>query len=71
MSLKESENIITGSIAGTGRRLGRDEDPTSRLASLRTSEYYFRVAHRRRNEALRQNEQSIRVGVTDALRMCM
>ena len=33
-----------GSVAGTGHRLGRDEDPTFRLARLRTSEWYFRVA---------------------------
>ena len=33
-----------GPVAGIGRRLGRDEDPTSRMARLRTSEWYFRVA---------------------------
>ena len=33
-----------GLVAGTRRRLGRDEDPTSRMARLRTSEWYFRVA---------------------------
>ena len=41
-----------GPVAGTGRRLGRDKDPMSRLASLSTSEWYFRVARRRRNEEL-------------------
>ena len=40
-----------GPVAGTGRRLGRDEDPTSRLASLSPSELYFRVARQRRNVA--------------------
>ena len=43
-------------VAGTGRRLSRDVDSTSRLRSLRTSEWYFRVACPRRNEAGRPNE---------------
>ena len=38
-----------GAIAGTGpSRLRRDEDPSSGLASLRTSELFLRIA---RNEA--------------------
>ena len=40
-----------GAIAGTGSRLHRDEDPSSRLASLRTRELFFRIARARRNEA--------------------
>ena len=43
-------------VAGTGRRLGRDVDPTSRLGSIQTSEWYFRVARRRRSEGRRRNE---------------
>ena len=45
-----------GLVAGTGRRLGRDVDPTSQLGSLQTSEWYFRVARRRCSEGRRRNE---------------
>ena len=48
--------LLQGPVAGTGRRLGRDVDPTSRLGSLQTSEWYFRVARRRRSEGRRRNE---------------
>ena len=42
---------VLGAVAGTGRRLRRDEDPSSGLASLRTSELFLRIARVRRNEA--------------------
>ena len=40
-----------GAVAWTGRRLRQDEDPSSGLASLRTSELFLRIARVRRNEA--------------------
>ena len=42
-----------GRVAGTGRRLGRDVDSTSRLGSLDTSERNYWVAHRSRSERRR------------------
>ena len=42
---------LQGSVAGVGRRLRRGEDPSSGLASLRTSELFLRIARVRRNEA--------------------
>ena len=42
-----------GPVAGTGRRLGRDVDSTSRLGSLDTSERNYWVAHRSRSEPRR------------------
>ena len=45
-----------GLVAGTGRRLGQDVDPTSRLASLCNSEWNFRFVRQRRDEVLRPNE---------------
>ena len=38
-------------VAGVGRSFRRDEDPSSGLASLRTSELFLRIARVRRNEA--------------------
>ena len=40
-------------VAGTGRRLGRDVEPTSRLGSLDTSESNYWVAHRSRSKPRR------------------
>ena len=42
---------LLGAVAGIGRRLRRDEDPSSGLTSLRTSELFLRIARVRRNEA--------------------
>ena len=47
---------LLGAVAGTGRRLRRDEDPSSGLASLRTSELFLRIARVRRNEAQLSDE---------------
>ena len=44
---------LQGAVAGTGRRLGRDVEPTSRLGSLDTSERNYWVAHRSRSEPRR------------------
>ena len=41
---------LLGAVAGTGRRLGRDVEPTSRLGSLDTSERNYWVAHLSRSE---------------------
>ena len=48
-------STIQGRVAGTGRRPGRDVDPTSRLGSLDTCERNYWVAHPSRNEARRPN----------------
>ena len=45
-----------GAVAGVRRRIRRDEDPSSGLASLRTSKLLLRIAGVRRNEAPRRNE---------------
>ena len=45
-----------GAVAGVRRRIRRDEDTSSGLASLRTSELLLRIAGVRRNEAPRRNE---------------
>ena len=45
-----------GSVVGAGRRIRLDEDSSSGLASLRTSELLLRIAGVRRNEAPRRNE---------------
>ena len=45
--------VVQGAVAGTGRRLGRDVEPTSRLGSLDTSERNYWVAHRSRSEPRR------------------
>ena len=47
---------LLGAVAGVRRRIRRDEDPSSGLASLRTSELLLRIAGVRRNEAPRRNE---------------
>ena len=45
-----------GAVVGVGRRIRLDEDSSSGLASLRTSELLLRIAGVRRNEAPRRNE---------------
>ena len=45
-----------GAVVGVRRRIRRDEDTSSGLASLRTSELLLRIAGVRRNEAPRRNE---------------
>ena len=47
---------LQGAVVGVGRRIRLDEDSSSGLASLRTSELLLRVAGVRRNEAPRRNE---------------
>ena len=49
------DTILLGRVAGIGRRLGRDVDPTTRLGSLDTSDRNYWVAHPSRNEARRSN----------------
>ena len=39
-----------GAVAGVRPRIRRDEDPSSGLASLRTSKLFSRIARVRRNE---------------------
>ena len=48
--------ILQGAVVGVGRRIRLDEDSSSGLASLRTSELLLRIAGVRRNEAPRRNE---------------
>ena len=45
-----------GAVVGVGRSIRLDEDSSSGLASLRTSELLLRIAGVRRNEAPRRNE---------------
>ena len=68
----DSEKLIRslGRVAGTGHRLGRDIEPTSRLGSLETNERNYWVAHCSRSEPRRPDWPVLAVGVTDALRMC-
>ena len=47
---------LLGPVVGVGRRIRLDEDSSSGLASLRTSELLLRIAGVRRNEAPRRNE---------------
>ena len=47
---------LLGAVVGVGRRIRLDEDSSSGLASLRTSESLLRIAGVRRNEAPRRNE---------------
>ena len=47
---------LQGAVAGIGRSLRRDEDPSSRLASLRTREVFYRIVRVRPNEAPRLND---------------
>ena len=49
-------NQHQGAVVGVGRRIRLDEDSSSGLASLRTSELLLRIAGVRRNEAPRRNE---------------
>ena len=46
-------HVYQGRVAGTGRRLGRDVDSTSRLGSLDTSERNYWVAHHSHSEPRR------------------
>ena len=47
---------LLGAVAGIGRSLRRAEDPSSRLASLRTREVFYRIVRVRPNEAPRLND---------------
>ena len=58
-----------GAVAGVRHRIRRDEDTSSGLASLRTSELLLRIAGVRRNEAPRRNELPYSLRGTGALRM--
>ena len=54
--IQYSNSGMLGAVAGVRRRIRRDEDRSSGLASLRTSELLLRIAAVRRNEAPRRNE---------------
>ena len=60
---------VQGPLAGTGRRLGRDEDPSSRQVSV-PANCIFELRAKDVTWRDVQTIQSIAIGVTDALCMC-
>ena len=61
---------VQGAVAGVRRRIRRDEDPSSGLASLRTSKLFLRIARVRRNEAPLPDESVCSRRVIGVLCMC-
>ena len=61
---------VQGAVVGVRRRIRRDEDPSSGLASLRTSKLFLRIARVRRNEAPLPDESACSRRVIGVLCMC-